>query len=138
MTSQYHGGWVTDSQAIGSTPNQPSTVLASPNRTPEKIDIFQISDATTYEQAVGRKNTDRKNARANRARFTSSARPSDSAKVVGTMNAREDDEGEQAATGTPGPDSMSSVVAEADELGRGDGVAGVEEAEHRLLQRIGM
>ena len=30
-----------------STPNQPSTVLASPNRTPLKIDIFQTSDATT-------------------------------------------------------------------------------------------
>jgi hypothetical protein len=28
-----------------------------------KIDSFQTSEATTYEQAVGRKYTDRKNAR---------------------------------------------------------------------------
>jgi len=43
-----------------SMPNQPSTVFASPNRTPLKIDSRQISDATTYEHAVGRKNTERK------------------------------------------------------------------------------
>ena len=61
-------------------------VLASPKRTPLKIDSFQISAATTYEQAAGRKNTDRKNARANRSRCTSSARPNDSAMVSGTMN----------------------------------------------------
>ena len=47
MTIQYHGGCVTDSQATGSRPNQSSTVLARPNRTPEKIDIFQIRAATT-------------------------------------------------------------------------------------------
>ena len=47
MTSQYQGGWVTESHGVGATPNQASTVLASPNRTPEKIDIFHTSDATT-------------------------------------------------------------------------------------------
>ncbi len=47
MTSQYQGGSVVDSQATGSAPNHPSTVLASPNRTPLKRDIFQISAATT-------------------------------------------------------------------------------------------
>ena len=35
------------SQAMLSTPNQPSTVFASPNRTPLKIDSFQTSEATT-------------------------------------------------------------------------------------------
>ena len=47
MTSQYHGGCDTDSHATGCMPNHPSTVLARPNRTPEKIDIFQTSAATT-------------------------------------------------------------------------------------------
>jgi hypothetical protein len=61
--------------------------LARPNRTPEKIDILQTGDATTYEQAVGRKNTERKNGWNHRARCTSSASPRDSANVVGTMNA---------------------------------------------------
>ncbi len=87
MTSQYHGGWVTESHGVGATPNQASTVLANPNRTPEKIDIFHTSDATTYEHAVGRKNTDRKNGWNHRARWTSSASPRDRANVVGTMNA---------------------------------------------------
>lgn len=70
-----------------STPNQPRTVFIRPKRTPLKMDIFQISAAATYETAVGRKNTDRKNARMNRSWFTSRASPSDSAHVVGTMNA---------------------------------------------------
>ena len=61
-------------------------MLASPNRTPLNSDSFHIIAATTYEQAVGRKNTDRKNARANRIRFTATARPSASANVSGTMN----------------------------------------------------
>src|SRR5690349_18149447 len=87
MTSQYQGGCVTDSHGVGSTPNHASVVLASPNRTPEKIDIFHTRDATTYEQAVGRKKTDRKNGWNQRARWTSSASPKDSANVVGTMNA---------------------------------------------------
>lgn len=87
MTSQYQGGSVVDSQAVPSAPNHPSTVFASPNRTPLKIDSFQITAATTYEQAVGRKNTDRKNAWANRSRLTISASPSDSTWVAGTMNA---------------------------------------------------
>ena len=47
ITSQYQGGSVVASQAMFSTPNQPSTVLASPNRTPLKIDSFQTSEATT-------------------------------------------------------------------------------------------
>lgn len=47
MTAQYQGGSVVDSQAIWSPPNQPRTVLASPNRTPLKSDIFQIRAATT-------------------------------------------------------------------------------------------
>lgn len=47
MTSQYQGGSVVDSHAVWSTPNQPRTVLASPNRTPLKIDSFQIIAATT-------------------------------------------------------------------------------------------
>jgi hypothetical protein len=57
--------------------------LARPNRTPEKIDIFQTRDATTYEQAVGRKNTERKNGWNHRVRCTSSASPRDSANVSG-------------------------------------------------------
>lgn len=69
-----------------STPNQPKTVFIRPKRTPLKMDIFQIRAAATYDTAVGRKNTDRKNARMNRSWFTSRARPSDSAHVVGTMN----------------------------------------------------
>lgn len=36
---------------------------------------------------MGRKNTDRKNARMNRSRCTSSASPRDSAQVSGTMSA---------------------------------------------------
>src|SRR4051794_32170067 len=82
---QYHGGATVDSQAMFSMPSQPSTVLARPNRTPLKIDNFQISDATTYEQAVSRKNTERKNARAILTWFTSSASASESTKVSGTM-----------------------------------------------------
>src|SRR5690349_11054006 len=82
---QYHGGSTVDSQAMLSTPNQPRTVLARPNRTPLKIDSFQISEATTYEQAVGRKNTERKNARAIFTWLTSSASASESTKVSGTM-----------------------------------------------------
>src|SRR5882757_4717575 len=84
MTSQYHGGWVVDSQATGAAPNQPSTVLANPNRTPLKIDIFQISAATTYEQAVGRKKTERKKARPQPSWETNNAKESDSAYVAGT------------------------------------------------------
>jgi hypothetical protein len=80
------GGFTVDSHAIPSTPNHPSTVLASPNRTPLKIDSRQISDATTYEAAVGRKNTDRKNARATFTWLTSNASASDSTNVSGTMN----------------------------------------------------
>ncbi len=87
ITSQYQGGSVVDSHAVWSAPNHPSTVLASPNRTPLKIDSFQISAATTYEHAVGRKKTERKNAWAKRSRLTMSARPSESTYVAGTMNA---------------------------------------------------
>ena len=87
ITSQYQGGSVVANQATLSMPNQLSTVLASPNRTPLKIDSFQTSEATTYEHAVGRKKTDRKNARMNVTWFSSRARPSDSAKVSGTMKA---------------------------------------------------
>ncbi len=79
MTSQYQGGSVAASQATGSASNQPRTVLARPKRTPLKSDSFQISAATTYEQAVGRKKTDRKNVRAWRSRFTARARPRESA-----------------------------------------------------------
>src|SRR6476620_7041407 len=85
MTSQYHGGSARLSHGTESTPNQPSTALASPERMPLKIDIFQTRAATTYEQAVGRKNTDRKNACMTRVRATSSAAPSESTNVVGTM-----------------------------------------------------
>ena len=60
-------------------------MFARPNRTPLKIDNRQISDATTYEHAVGRKNTDRKNARAIFTWLTSNASASDSTKVSGTM-----------------------------------------------------
>ena len=87
MTSQYQGGSARLSHGTDSMPNQPSTVLANPDRTPLKIDIFQISEAATYEHAVGRKNTDRKNACMNDVRATSKAAPSDSTKVVGTMKA---------------------------------------------------
>lgn len=54
---------------------------------PVEIPSLQIDDATTYEHAVGTKNTDRKNARANRTWFTMIARNSENAKVDGTMNA---------------------------------------------------
>ena len=47
MTSQYQGGSGSASQATLSMPNQPSTVLASPKRTPLKIDSFQTREATT-------------------------------------------------------------------------------------------
>ena len=47
MTSQYHGGSARLSHGIESMPNQPSTPLARPERMPLKIDIFQISAATT-------------------------------------------------------------------------------------------
>ena len=47
MTNQYQGGSVMLSHGIESMPNQPSTALARPERMPEKIDIFQISEATT-------------------------------------------------------------------------------------------
>ena len=60
--------------------------MIRPNRAPLKIDSRQIIAAITYEHAVGRKNADRKKARATRARLTSRARPSAQAKVVGTMN----------------------------------------------------
>src|SRR5689334_1449643 len=83
--TQYHGGSTVDSQAMLSMPNQPSTVLARPNRTPLKIDNRQITQATTYEQAVGRKKTDRKKARAIFTWLTSSASASDITKVSGTM-----------------------------------------------------
>lgn len=76
---------VTDSHGIESRPINPSSALAAPERTPEKIDIFQIRAATTYEHAVGRKKTDRKNACITRVRATRIAVSSDSAKVVGTM-----------------------------------------------------
>ena len=66
-------------------PNSRSTLLTSPKRAPLKIDSRQIIDAITYEQAVGRKNADRKNAFATRTRFTSSASASEKAKVRGTM-----------------------------------------------------
>ena len=46
-----------------------------------------MSAATTYEHAVGRKKTDRKNVCATVVRATSTAVASDSANVVGTMNA---------------------------------------------------
>src|SRR5882757_162726 len=84
MTSQYQGGWVVDNHATGPAPNQCSTVLAKPKRTPLKIDIFQISAATTYEHAVGRKKTERKNARPQPSWETNNARDSDSAYVAGT------------------------------------------------------
>src|ERR1044072_4154397 len=87
MPSQYQGGWVTDSHGTGAIPNHASTVLARPNRTPEKIDIFQTRDATTYEHAAGRKNTERKNGWNHRARWTSSASARDRTNVVGTMKA---------------------------------------------------
>ncbi|CAM5432124.1 hypothetical protein SALBM311S_07030 [Streptomyces alboniger] len=47
MTSQYHGGLGSASQAMFSTPNQPRTVFIRPKRTPLKMDIFQISAAAT-------------------------------------------------------------------------------------------
>ena len=75
MTNQYQGGWVTDSHGTAEMPNSLRIWFISPKRTPEKIDIFQISAATTYEQAVGRKYTERKNPRRMRARCTSSAKP---------------------------------------------------------------
>ena len=75
------------SQAIGSTPTSPSALLTSPERTPENSEVFQISAATTEEQANGRKNTDRKNARATRTRSSASASPSAAAKVSGTIPA---------------------------------------------------
>ena len=109
-------------------PNQPSTVLARPNRTPLKIDSFQISEATTYEHAVGRKNTDRKNARAIFTWLTSSASASDSANVSGTMNTAN-------SVKVPRLDRNGlvgqhvDVVLEPDELRRRDRVVGLEEAE---------
>ena len=117
MTSQYQGGWVAESQAIGSTPNQPSTVLASPNRTPLKIDIFQTSDATTYEQAVGRKNTDRKNACAPPDAVDQQRQPQGQREGRRHDERREDDEGEQAAEGRRVAQHVG-VVAEPDEVGR--------------------
>ena len=59
--------------------------MAAPERTPAKIDIFQMRAATTYEQAVGRKKTERKKACMTRVRATRIAVSSESAKVVGTM-----------------------------------------------------
>src|SRR5258708_20774005 len=87
MTGQYQGGEDGPMYAIGSTPNQPRIVFASPKRTPLKMDSLHTSEATTYEQAVGRKNTERKKVRRILARRTSSARPRARAKVSGTMKA---------------------------------------------------
>ena len=51
-----------------------------------KILSFQTSEATTYEHAVGMKNTERKNACPRVMLLTSSASPSEIATVVGTIN----------------------------------------------------
>lgn len=47
MTTQYQGGLGSASQAMFSIPNQPRIVFIRPNRTPLKMDIFQISEAAT-------------------------------------------------------------------------------------------
>ena len=116
------------SQATLSMPNQPSTVLARPKRTPLKIDSFQISEATTYEHAVGRKNTERKKARAKRIRFTSSARPSDSAKVSGTMKTAKTVKVPRLARNGPGRQHVD-VVLQPDAVAGRDRVLGAEEAQ---------
>ena len=54
---------------------------------PEKMAERQMSEATTYEHAVGRKNTERKNVCITRVRETSTANSSDRPKVTGTMMA---------------------------------------------------
>ena len=62
------------------------TLFARPYDEPLKILIFQTIEASTYEQAVGKKKTERKKPCAYFALLTSSASPRATAKVVGTIN----------------------------------------------------
>src|SRR2546429_7051214 len=87
-TSQYQGGLALDTQAMGSRPKRwKRTLLARPYVEPLKMLILQTMEARTYEQAVGRKKTERKKPCASLMLLTSRARPSALASVVGTMNA---------------------------------------------------
>src|SRR5881227_3180440 len=86
-TSQYQGGLGLDIQEMGSRPTLWRTVLARPKDEPLKMLIFQTIEASTYEQAVGRKKTERKKPWANFMLLTSRARPSAHMNVVGTMKA---------------------------------------------------
>src|SRR6266700_2273216 len=86
-TSQYQGGLGLDIQAIGSRLKVWRSVLARPKDRPLKMLIFQTNEARTYEQAVGRKKTERKKPWASLILLTSRARPNAHASVVGTMNA---------------------------------------------------
>src|SRR5207244_7623897 len=86
-TSQYQGGLGLDIQEMGSRPTLWRTVLARPKDEPLKMLIFQTIEASTYEQAVGRKKTERKKPWANLTLLTSKARPSALKSVVGTMKA---------------------------------------------------
>src|SRR5256885_16554272 len=86
-TSQYQGGLGLDIQEMGSRPTVWRTVLARPKDEPLKMLIFQTIEASTYEQAVWGKKTERKKPSANLKLLTSKARPSALKSVVGTMKA---------------------------------------------------
>src|SRR5258706_16414136 len=86
-TSQNQGGLALDIQEMGSRPKEWRTVLGRPYAEPLKKLIFQITEARTYEHAVGRKKTERKKPWASLTLVTSRASTNAHANVVGTMNA---------------------------------------------------
>src|SRR2546429_9886464 len=88
-TSQYQGGLGLDIQEMGSRPTVRRTVLARPKDEPLKMLIFQTIEASTYEQAVGRKKNEREKPWGKLTLFTSKAKPSALKSVVGAMKAAE-------------------------------------------------
>ena len=111
-------------------------MLASPNRTPLKIDSFQTSDATTYEHAVGRKNTDRKNGCARPGAVDQQRQAQGQRERQRHDERREDVKVSRLSTERRVVQHVD-VVAEPDELRRGDGVAGRVKKLSQMLQRIG-